>query len=303
MMLSLLQGAQAHKLPVIATHEEEGGQILALHVLDENGLDFDFDFTADASRRGPKKKPLPDGHRSPRPSHSASARSPPERPCPARATRLPPGPAKRSSTGRASTPTRPTSSTTPRIGAELVAAVLEGERTGGGVRAQGACYSLSQAAVADQVLIRTTALNKFLGTPAGLAGRPARAAAGDGDGRSVQQLRSSRAARIRKHTRTTCSSSATAPVRRGRHADPRRGRASGSGSCCATWPAIGYALPDDGLRRCQTLAAGDLDRDAQQRRPRAAGRQRARPSTSSAPAAGWWIEPSAGCSLPARCSA
>ena len=38
-------------------------------------------------------------------------------------------------------------------------------RTGGGVRAQGAGYSLSRAAVADRVLIRTTALNKFLGAP------------------------------------------------------------------------------------------------------------------------------------------
>ena len=59
-MLSLLQGAQAHKLPVIATHEENG-QILALHVLDEKGLDFDFDFSGDADDGDAKKKPLPDG--------------------------------------------------------------------------------------------------------------------------------------------------------------------------------------------------------------------------------------------------
>ena len=67
MMLSLLQGAQAHKLPVIATHEEEGGQILALHVLDEKGLDFDFDFSSDEADQDPAKKPLPDGLKPPRP--------------------------------------------------------------------------------------------------------------------------------------------------------------------------------------------------------------------------------------------
>ena len=60
----------------------------------------------------------------------------------------------------------------PASRAELVAAVLEGERTGGGVRAQGACYSLSRAAVADRVLIRTTALNKFLGAPLDAQGDP-----------------------------------------------------------------------------------------------------------------------------------
>jgi hypothetical protein len=66
MMLSLLQGAQAHKLPVIATHEENG-QILALHVLDEKGLDFDFDFSGDADDGDAKKKPLPDGIKPGRP--------------------------------------------------------------------------------------------------------------------------------------------------------------------------------------------------------------------------------------------
>ena len=60
---------------------------------------------------------------------------------------------------------RPDETYDPRSRAELVAAVLEAERTGGGVRAQGACYSLSKAAVADRVLIRTWFLNKFLGTP------------------------------------------------------------------------------------------------------------------------------------------
>jgi len=62
-MLSLLQGAQAHKLPVIATHEEEGGQILGLQILDEKGLDFDFDFTPDDGDEDASKikKPLPDG--------------------------------------------------------------------------------------------------------------------------------------------------------------------------------------------------------------------------------------------------
>ena len=59
-MLSMLQTAQAHKLPVIATHEENG-QILALHVLDELALDFDFDFTDDDGDQGKTKKPLPDG--------------------------------------------------------------------------------------------------------------------------------------------------------------------------------------------------------------------------------------------------
>ena len=53
----------------------------------------------------------------------------------------------------------------PRNRAPLVSAVIEGEKAGGGVRAQGAVYSLSKAAVADRVLIRTTALNKFLGAP------------------------------------------------------------------------------------------------------------------------------------------
>ena len=43
----------------------------------------------------------------------------------------------------------------------------KGEALGGGIRAQGAGYSLSRAAVADKVLIRTTALNKFLGAPRG----------------------------------------------------------------------------------------------------------------------------------------
>lgn len=59
-MLSMLQTAQAHKLPVIATHEENG-DILALHVLDELALDFDFDFTNDDGEQDKTKKPLPDG--------------------------------------------------------------------------------------------------------------------------------------------------------------------------------------------------------------------------------------------------
>ena len=65
-MLSMLQTAQAHKLPVIATHEENG-QIQALHVLDEAGLDFDFDFSSDDAKEDKTKKPLPDGLKPPRP--------------------------------------------------------------------------------------------------------------------------------------------------------------------------------------------------------------------------------------------
>lgn len=65
-MLSMLQTAQAHRLPVIATHEEDG-QILALHVLDELALDFDFDFSSDDDKEDKAKKPLPDGLKPPKP--------------------------------------------------------------------------------------------------------------------------------------------------------------------------------------------------------------------------------------------
>ena len=48
-------------------------------MLDEKALDFDFDFSSDEADEDPKKKPLPDGLKPPkpwRPGPSASARSP-----------------------------------------------------------------------------------------------------------------------------------------------------------------------------------------------------------------------------------
>lgn len=73
-MLSMLQTAQAHKLPVIATHEEDG-RIRALHVLDADGLNFDFDFNSDGdeadvkkSRPDRAKKPVKPQRKRPQPA-------------------------------------------------------------------------------------------------------------------------------------------------------------------------------------------------------------------------------------------
>lgn len=46
---------------------------------------------------------------------------------------------------------------------QLVTAIVDGESRGGGMKAQGACYSLSKAQVADRSLIRTNDLDRFLG--------------------------------------------------------------------------------------------------------------------------------------------
>lgn len=45
---------------------------------------------------------------------------------------------------------------------ELVRAIVDGESSGGGMKAQGACYAPSKAQVADKFLIRTGQLNQYL---------------------------------------------------------------------------------------------------------------------------------------------
>lgn len=65
-MLSMLQNAQVHKLPVIANHGDDN-VITQLEVLHELALNFDFDFSGDDDETDKTKKPLPDGLKPPKP--------------------------------------------------------------------------------------------------------------------------------------------------------------------------------------------------------------------------------------------
>ena len=179
--------------------------------------------------------------------------------------------------------------------AELVAAVIEGERTGGGVRAQGACYSLSRAAVADRVLIRTTALNKFLGTPGGKGGKVPPPETGMGDPCDTPALAGSR---IR-----TGHEENVLVLREG--AGPQEGATlihveAGVRirQLLRDLAAIGLALPTMGSGGCQTLA-GAISTGTHNSDARAPLVDDVRAIHLVGPGGQeWWIEPSAGLLAP-----
>lgn len=181
----------------------------------------------------------------------------------------------------------------PASRAELVAAVIEGERTGGGVRAQGACYSLSRAAVADRVLIRTTALNKFLGAP--LDGNGDRLVPRDAT-KETDPCKTPRLAgpRIRKHHEQDVL-------------ELRDGAGPAEGAILIHVEAgvrikqllrdlasIGHALPTMGSGGCQTLA-GAISTGTHNSDARAPLVDNVRAIHLVGPGGQeWWIEPSAG---------